>query len=108
MKKTINWGTIPCLDYSRYDNKGPDVTEVPSDILPANLTNMMIQYYRANVPVTEASASQIIINTMGQSSSENEQIWREDRRKRITASSVGQIAKRRVITKVASTVQQLL
>jgi len=53
----------------------------------------MIQYYRANVQVTEVSAAQININTMGQSSGENEQIWQEERWKWITASSLDQIAK---------------
>ena len=96
------------LDYSCYDNKGPNATEIPSDISPANLTNLMIQYYRANVQVTEASAAQININTMGQSSGDNELTWQEERRKRITASSVGQIAKRTTTTKVTSTIKQLL
>ena len=68
----------------------------------------MIQYYRANVQVTEASAAQINIITMGQSSGDHEITWREERRKRITASNVGQIAKRRATTKVISTVKQLL
>ena len=52
--------------------------------------------------VTEVSAEQININTMGQSSGEFEQRWHEERRKRITASNVGQIAKHKLTTKVAS------
>jgi len=55
--------------------------------------------------MTEALAAQINIITVGQSSGDNEFTWREDRRKRITASSVGQIAKRRTTTKVTSTVK---
>ena len=96
------------LDYSRYDNKGPNATEVPSDLSPDNLHDVMIKYYEANIKVTEASAEQITISTMGQSTGEFEQKWQEERRKRITASNVGQIAKRKPTTKVATKVKQLL
>ena len=68
----------------------------------------MIKYYDANIKVTEALAEKITINTMGQSTGEFEQKWLEERRKRITASSVGPIAKRKPTTKVASKVKQLL
>lgn len=68
----------------------------------------MIKFYVANIKVTEASAEQINISTMGQSSGEFEQKWYEERWKRITASNVGRIAKRKPITKVATTVKQLL
>ena len=96
------------LDYSRYDSKGPNASEVPSDLSPANLRDVMIKYYEANIKITEASAEKITINTMGQSTGEFEQKWLEERRKRITASSVGPIAKRKPTTKVASKVKQLL
>ena len=96
------------LDYSRYDNKGPNASEVPMDLSTDNLHAIMIKYYKANIMVTEVSAEQININTMGQSSGEFEQRWHEERRKRITASNVGQIAKRKATTKVASKVKQLL
>ena len=58
--------------------------------------------------VTEVSAEQINVNSMGQSSVEFEKTWHEERRKRITASNVGQIAKCKPTTKVASKVKQLL
>ena len=58
--------------------------------------------------MTETSAEEINISTMGQSIGEFEQKWHEERRKRITASNVGQIAKRKPTTKVASKVKQLL
>ena len=45
---------------------------------------------------------------MGQSTREFEQKWLEERRKRITASSVGPTAKRKPTTKVASKVKHLL
>ena len=78
------------------------------DLSTDNLHDIMIKYYKANIMVTEVSAEQININTMGQSSSEFEQRWHEKRRKRITASNVGQIAKCKPTTKVASKVKQLL
>ena len=58
--------------------------------------------------VTEVSAEQINVNTMGQSSGEFEKMWHEERRKRITASNVGQNARCKPTTKVASKVKQLL
>ena len=45
---------------------------------------------------------------MGQTSGEFEQRWYEERRKRITASNVGQTAKCKPITKIASKVKLLL
>ena len=45
---------------------------------------------------------------MGQSTRQFEQKWLEERRKMITASSVGLIAKRQPTTKVSSKVKQLL
>ena len=54
--------------------------------------------------VTEVSVKQINSNTMGQSSGEFEQRWHEERRKRIIASNVGQIAKHKPTTKVATKV----
>jgi len=62
----------------------------------------------AHVQVTEASAKQIYIKTMGQSNGECEVEWLEERRKRITSSNVGQIAKRKSTTKVTPKVKQLL
>ena len=58
--------------------------------------------------VTEVSAEQININATGQSSGEFEQRWHEERMKRITASNVGQNAKHKQTTKIASKVKQQL
>ena len=93
------------MDYSRYDNNGPNATEVPSDISASNLHELMVTYYSANVKLTEAAAQKININTMDQGDSH---IWLEERRKRITSSNVGQIAKRKSSTKVNATVRKLL
>ena len=107
-KKTTHDSQQGRLDYSRYDSKGPNASEVPSDLSPANLRDVMIKYYNANIKVTEASAEKITINTMGQSTGECEQKWLEERRKRITASSVGPIAKRKATIKVAGKVKVTL
>ena len=69
------------------------------DFSTDSLHDIMIEYYEANIMVT---AEQISINTMGQSSSEFEQKWHEERRKRINAPNVGQIAKHKPTTKVVS------
>jgi len=92
------------LDYSRYDD-GPNATDVPSDIPPQELSNLMTSYYSAHVKVTEAAATKLSIDTVDQGDSI---LWHEERKKRLTASNVGKIAKRRATTKVGSTVQQLL
>ena len=78
------------------------------DLSTDNLHNIMSSYYKANIMVTEVSAEQINVNTMGHSSGEIEKTWHEERRKSITASNVGQIAKCKPTTKVASKVKQLL
>ena len=96
------------LDYSGYDNKGPNAVEVPMDLFTDKLHDLMVEYYEAHVKVTETAAKQIYTKTMGQSNGECEHEWLEERRKRITSSNVGQIAKRRSTTKVTAKVKQLL
>ena len=97
------------LDYSRHDNRGPNATEIPMDICASNLHELMVSYYKANVTITEPEAQKIAINTIDQGDSEiGSQIWLEERRKRITSSSIGQIAKRKQSTKVNSTIRNLL
>jgi len=65
----------------------------------------MMSYYSANIKVTEATATRLSIDTVDQGESV---VWYEERRKRLTASNVGKIAKRRATTKVGTTGQQLL
>lgn len=97
------------LDYSRHDNRGPNATEVPTDICISNLHELMVSYYNVNVKITEPVAQKIAINTIDQGDGElGSQIWHEERRKRITSSNVGQIAKRKKNTKVNSTIKMLL
>ena len=40
------------LDYSRYDG-GHNATEIVMDLLPQNLHNRMIEFYKVKVVVTE-------------------------------------------------------
>ena len=97
------------LDYSRYDNKGPNATEVYSDVSASNLCELMVSYYNANVKIAESTTQKIAITTIDQGDGDfSSQVWHEERRKRITSSSVGEIAKRKKTTKVNSTVTKLL
>ena len=97
------------LDYSRYDDRGHNATEVPSDVSASNLRELMVSYYNSNVKITESTAQKIAINTIDQGDgNSNGQVWHEERRKRITSSSVGEIAKRRKTTKVNSIITKLL
>jgi len=84
------------MDYSRY-NGGPNATEETTDQSPQNL---MEKCYLAEVIVTEASSQEIARNTSGQGALPNSrQLWLYERRKRITSSNSGKIAKRRTTTK---------
>ena len=97
------------LDYSRYHDKGPNAIEVPSDVSASNLRELMASFYNTNVKITESTAQKIAINTIDQGDGDsNGQVWHEERRKRITSSSVGEIAKRRKTTKVNSIITKLL
>ena len=97
------------LDYSRYDDKGPNATKVPSDVSASNLHELMVSYYNTNVKITESIAQKIAINTIDQGDGDsNGQVWHEEQRKHITSSSVGEIAKRRKTTKVNSIITKLL
>jgi len=79
--------------------------DVPSDIPPKDLHSLMMSYYSAKIKVTEATATRLSIDTVDQGESV---VLYEERRKRLTASNVGKIAKRKATTKVGPTVQQLL
>ena len=96
-------------DYARHDN-GPSVHEVNQDV-PANyLQGLMMDYYKANVLVSPAKVLEIEAATRSQGSADElaSNLWMAERRKRITSSVCGQIAKRRSTTKVANLVKTLL
>ena len=70
----------------------------------------MIDYYKANVLVSPAKVLEIEAATRSQGSADElaSNLWMTERRKRITSSVCGQIAKRRSTTKVANLVKILL
>ena len=95
-------------DYSRHDG-GTEVNDVVTDIAPDQLYALMKEYYLANVKVSVEKCEELKLRTTGQGKCDNSlQVWSAERRKRVTASNVAKIAKRRPTTKVSSMVKQLL
>ena len=96
-------------DYARHDS-GPGVREAPSVIPQSYLQQMMLDYYHINVTVSEGKLIEIETITRGQSTAEDiaSNMWLAERRKRITSSVTGLIAKRRRTTKVSNLVKTLL
>ena len=89
--------------YSRHDNTIlPDVTD---DVSPEFLQELKMGYYQTKVVVTKDEAEKIERSTREQASSE---VWKSERRKRLTASKVAAIAKMRKTTKRSKKVQELL
>ena len=79
--------------------------EVEDDISPEHLADLTDLYYKSNVVVTIQEAIDIEIKTRGQG--END-LWKEERRKRLTSSIVGGIIKMQKRTKCSKKVQTLL
>lgn len=80
--------------YSRHDDTIlPDVTD---DVSPEFLQELKMGYYQTKVVVTKDEAEKIERSTREQASSE---VWKSERRKRLTASKVAAIAKMRKTTK---------
>lgn len=95
-------------DYSRYDG-GRNADDVDTDLPPEFLKENVLQFYNTYLNISEAEVKNIEVLTRSQGLDDtSSHIWLAERRKRITASSVGRIAKRRPSTKVASTIKQLL
>ena len=84
--------------------------EVEGDFPQPYLQGLMIDYYRANVSVTDDKIIELERATRGQSTSDNitNNIWMTEQRKRITSSTTGIVAKCRSTTKVAPLVNTLL
>ena len=70
----------------------------------------MLDYYKANVCVSPTRRLEIESTTRSQGAADEmaTNLWMAERRKRVTASVCGQIAKRRCTTKVANLVKTLL
>ena len=95
-------------DYARHDG-GLDVRDVPQDVPAAFLEDMMVDYYRAHISVSTEKRLEIEGTTKSQAADElASNRWKAERRKRVTASKCGQIAKRRSTTKVTNLVKSLL
>ena len=69
------------------------------------LEDMKTTFFKKQVVVMEKEKEEIETKTRGQSDNE---MWRNERRKRLTASKVGMIAKMRKNTKTKNKVEQLL
>ena len=96
-------------DYARHDG-GPDVREVHQDIPGDYLQRMAMGYYHAHICLSGAKTLELESATRDQGMGDDigANLWMAERRKRVTASSCGQIAKCRTMTKVAILVKTLL
>ena len=80
-------------------------------VLPqAYFQGQILDYYRANVNLTDSRIVEVERSTRGQGTATEVagNLWLAERRKRITSSVTGNIAKRRSTTKVAPLVKTLL
>ena len=75
------------------------------DVSPESLEQMKLSYYQSNVAVSNDHAGEIERQTRDQADSN---LWIAERRKRITASRAGGIAKMRDTAKRSSKVKDLL
>ncbi len=90
--------------YSRHDNDmEPD--DLTDDVSPDILKEMKNRYFKANVAVSKEEAIEIEKTTKEQAGNDR---WRNERKKRLTASKVGGILKMRTTTKRANKVKELL
>lgn len=71
----------------------PHGLDVSPDIPTGDLHDLMMSCYSAN-EVIEFTATKTTIDTIGQGDDTRKRLWHEERRKHLTASSVGKIAKR--------------
>ena len=90
--------------YNRHDG-GIEPDQVTEDVTPEELAEEKARYYRTYVAVSQVQIKEIEEQTRDQADSD---YWRLERRKRITASQVGGIAKMRETTKKANKVHSLL
>ena len=96
-------------DYARHDG-GQGVQDIAKDVPQEYLEQMMLDYYTTNVKISEQRVLDIERVTRGQNTPDDigSNIWLAERRKRITSSNTGAIAKRRATTKVANMVKTVL
>ena len=96
-------------DYARHDS-GQGVMDTVSDVPQDYLEKMMLDYYKTNTAITDQKVLEVERVTRGQGTADDiaGNIWLAERRKRITSSNTGLIARRRCTTKVANLVKNLL
>lgn len=90
--------------YSRHDD-GISPEEVTDDVTPELLEQLKTSYYRTKVVATGDEAKAIETRTRDQADGMQ---WLAERRKRLTTSKVGGIAKMRRTTKRSNKVKELL
>ena len=90
--------------YNRRDG-GISPEEVDDNIPSDELEWLKTTFYEMKVVITEDKAKEIVTNTRNQADSE---LWTTERRKRMTASRVGNIAKMRNTTKTSTKVKNTL
>ena len=90
--------------YSRHDG-GVLPNEIDDDVSPELLEKLKTGFYETKVILTPDEAREIERETVDQADHEQ---WINERRKRITASVAGSIAKMRATTKRSNKVKQLL
>ena len=79
-------------DYSHHDG-GQNAEDVDTDLPPQYLKELMDKFYDTQVKADEQKVEDQVL-TRNQGSDENSaHVWLAERRKRITASTVGRIAK---------------
>ena len=80
--------------FCRHDG-GPDAVDIPTDIPPDQLKQLMVTTYKTEVVVDEMKANRIQLLTMNEHDDEDASTaWRCERRQQITSSLAGSIAKR--------------
>ena len=90
--------------YHRHDGD-IEPEDVHDDVTSEHLTELKDAYYVSEVAVTESKAMEIETNTREQNGSG---LWMDERRKRLTASRVGAIAKMRKTTKRSNKVFEII
>lgn len=100
--KTDN-SSAACKAYSRHEGIQPD--DVCDDVSLEHLQQLKDGFYKTKVTLTRDEARNLEIQTKDQVYSE---MWKEERLKRITASSVGGICKMKKTTKRSKKVEELL
>lgn len=90
--------------YSRHDG-GITPDEVIQDVSPERLEELKSSFYQSNVVITRDEAEKIEQQTRDQADNKE---WKHERRKRVTASRAGGIAKMKNSTKRSSKVKDML